>query len=72
MHALFISFLYKYWYIVLPLALMGVFGGVEEEPPQDTRQGAPHTATAGVTVATPTSGAETPAGQARKRRGKRD
>lgn len=51
---------------------MGVFGGVEEEPPQDTRQGAPHTATAGVTVATPTSGAETPAGQARKRRGKRD
>jgi len=67
------SFLYKYWYIVLPLALMGLFGGVEEEPVQDTRQGAPRVATAGVAVATPVAGAAVASGgQARKRRGKRD
>lgn len=72
MHALSsFSFLYKYWYIVLPLALMGLFGGVEEEPVQDTRQGAPR-----VNVATNMAGeaapAPAPGGQARKRRGKRD
>ncbi len=67
------SFLYKYWYIVLPLALMGLFGGVEEEPVQDTRQGAPRVATAGVAAATPVAGAAVASGgQARKRRGKRD
>ena len=33
------SFLYRYWYIILPLAIMGLFGGVEEEPPAQQRQG---------------------------------
>ncbi len=64
------SFLYKYWYIVLPLALMGLFGGVEEEPAQDARQRAPAVATAGVAAAA--AGTAAPGGQARKRRGKRD
>lgn len=51
---------------------MGLFGGVDEEPVQDTQQGAPSAATSGATVARPTAGAEASAGQARKRRGKRD
>eukprot|EP00984_Skeletonema_dohrnii_P013422 scaffold5563_cov111-Skeletonema_dohrnii-CCMP3373.AAC.1 len=60
------SFLYKYWYIILPLALMGLFGGVEEEPVQDTRGGAPVVAT------TMAGAAAASGGQARQRRGKRD
>ncbi|KAL7492513.1 hypothetical protein ACHAWT_003925 [Skeletonema menzelii] len=62
------SFLYKYWYIVLPLALMGLFGGVEEEPVQDTKQGAPAVAATGGAAAT----VATSGGHATKRRGKRD
>jgi len=60
------SFLYKYWYIILPLALMGLFGGVEEEPVQDTSRGAPVVAT------TMAGAAAASGGQARQRRGKRD
>lgn len=65
------SFLYKYWYIVLPLALMGLFGGVEEEPAQDTRQRAPAVAATGAAAAA-AAGTAASGGQARKRRGKRD
>ena len=54
------SFLYRYWYIVLPLALMGLFGGVEEEEAAKQPQ-------AGVAV--PARGVN---GQAKQRRGKRD
>ena len=49
---------------------MGLFGGVEEEPVQDTRQRAPAVAATGVAAAT--AGAATSGAQARKRRGKRD
>lgn len=49
---------------------MGLFGGVEEEPAQDTRQRAPAVATAGDAAAA--AGTAASGGQARKRRGKRD
>lgn len=47
---------------------MGLFGGVEEEPAQDTKQGAPAVAATGGAAAT----VATSGGHARKRRGKRD
>jgi hypothetical protein len=48
---------------------MGLFGGVEEEPVQDTRRGAP---TVAATSAGAASGEVTSGGQVRQRRGKRD
>eukprot|EP00580_Thalassiosira_gravida_P009631 CAMPEP_0201635084 /NCGR_PEP_ID=MMETSP0493-20130528/7760_1 /ASSEMBLY_ACC=CAM_ASM_000838 /TAXON_ID=420259 /ORGANISM="Thalassiosira gravida, Strain GMp14c1" /LENGTH=307 /DNA_ID=CAMNT_0048107011 /DNA_START=102 /DNA_END=1025 /DNA_ORIENTATION=- len=55
------SFLYKYWYIILPMAIVGLFGGVEEEE----EGGA-----AGATVGAVAAGSVTQARQ--PRRGKRD
>ena len=70
-HSLFNSFLYKYWYIIMPLAIMGLFGGVEEEPAQDARRGAPAVAATSAAAAGGTAAA-TSGGQGRQRRGKRD
>lgn len=60
------SFLYRYWYIVLPLAIMGLFGGVEDE--ETTKQ---HQASAaGASVAVAARGVTNT--QVKQRRGKRD
>ena len=65
--------MYKYWYIIMPLALMGLFGGVEEEPAQDARRGAPAVAaTSAVAAAAGGTAAAATGGQVRQRRGKRD
>lgn len=50
---------------------MGLFGGVEEEPAQNARGGAPASAVAATSAAT-SAVAATSDGQARQRRGKRD
>lgn len=58
------SFLYKYWYIILPVAIMGLFGGQDEsEAPGEQRAAAG--ASAGAVAAGGVS-------QAKQRRGKRD
>lgn len=52
---------------------MGLFGGVEEEPAQNARGGAPAPASAvAATNAATSAVAATSDGQARQRRGKRD
>lgn len=56
------SFLYKYWYIILPMAIAGLFGGSDEG---DAPQSGGATAAAGAVAA---GGAA----QANQRRGKRD
>lgn len=64
------SFLYRYWYIILPLAIMGLFGGVEEEESSQPRGGA-----AGGGAGASAAGAVAAGGashQAKQRRGKRD
>lgn len=71
-HSLFNSFLYKYWYIIMPLAIMGLFGGVEEEPAQDARRGAPAVVATSAVAAGGGTAAATSGGQGRQRRGKRD
>ncbi|KAL7541513.1 hypothetical protein ACHAXR_011439 [Thalassiosira sp. AJA248-18] len=57
------SFLYRYWYIILPMAIMGLFGGVEEE------ESASQAGQAGGAAAAVAAGGVT---QAKQRRGKRD
>ena len=68
------SFLYKYWYVIVPLAIMGLFGGVDEEEVAKQRvQAAGGGAATGAVAAG--GGAATgavAAGGAKKRRGKRD
>ena len=59
------SFLYRYWYIILPMALMGLFGGVDEEQAKAQAGGGGGAAVAGAVAA----GGAT---HASKRRGKRD
>ena len=61
--------MYKYWYIIMPLAIMGLFGGVEEEPAQDARRAPAVAATSAVAGGT---AAAATGGQVRQRRGKRD
>jgi hypothetical protein len=57
----------------MPLALMGLFGGVEEEPVQDVRRGAPLTPVVATTIGVGAAGgAAAPGGQVTQRRGKRD
>ena len=66
------SFLYRYWYIILPLAIMGLFGGVEEEASQS---GGGAAASGGGGAGASAAGAVAAGGtgqQARQRRGKRD
>merc|ERR1711957_235304 len=57
------SFLYRYWYIILPLALMGLFGGAEEEVTAKQHE-------AGAPVAVAARGVIN--AQAKQRRSKRD
>ena len=66
------SFLYRYWYIIVPLAIMGLFGGVDEEEmakhqqqQQQARRSQGAAVAAGGAVARG-------AAQAKQRRGKRD
>lgn len=59
------SFLYRYWYIILPVALMGLFGGVDEEEVGKQQQAGGAAAVGGAAAA----GGAT---QVRQRRGKRD
>ena len=61
------SFFYRYWYIILPVALMGIFGGVDEEEAKKFQES--RAAASGVAGAAAT--ASTSHGQGR-RRGKRD
>jgi len=60
------SFFYRYWYIILPVALMGIFGGVDEEEAKKFQES--RAAASGVAGAAAT--ASTSHGQGR-RRGKR-
>mmetsp|Transcript_17410 Transcript_17410/g.37588 ORF Transcript_17410/g.37588 Transcript_17410/m.37588 type:complete len:308 (+) Transcript_17410:125-1048(+) len=62
------SWLYRYWYIILPMAIMGLFGGVEEEEPPKNQAGQHRGAAAASAGAVAAGGAT----QARQRRGKRD
>ena len=59
------SFLYKYWYIILPLAIMGLYGGGEEEVQQAGQARGVAGASAGAVAAGGVA-------QATHRRGKRD
>lgn len=56
----------------MPLAIMGLFGGVEEEPAQDARRGAPAVAATSAVAAAGGTAAAATGGQVRQRRGKRD
>lgn len=61
------SFLYRYWYIIVPMAIMGLFGGADEEEAQKARVAG---ASSGSVAA---AGAAVAAGsQPKQRRGKRD
>ncbi|KAL7553112.1 hypothetical protein ACHAWF_016370 [Thalassiosira exigua] len=64
------SFLYRYWYIIVPVAMMGLFGGVDEEEvaKQQQQAGLSQGATASGAGAVAAGGVA----QARQRRGKRD
>eukprot|EP00581_Thalassiosira_minuscula_P010456 CAMPEP_0183710542 /NCGR_PEP_ID=MMETSP0737-20130205/6252_1 /TAXON_ID=385413 /ORGANISM="Thalassiosira miniscula, Strain CCMP1093" /LENGTH=315 /DNA_ID=CAMNT_0025938835 /DNA_START=99 /DNA_END=1046 /DNA_ORIENTATION=+ len=67
------SFLYRYWYIILPLAIMGLFGGVDEEElakQQQQQQGAGQPR--GASGAASASAAVASSGSSKHRRGKRD
>lgn len=62
------SFLYRYWYIILPLAIMGLFGGIDEESLEE-QQARQQRGAAGVSAGAVATGGTT---EARQRRGKRD
>ena len=64
------SFLMKYWYILLPLFIMGVFGGAEPQPQQQEQQGSQQQSSAGARA--PAAAAAPPAaGAGKARRAKR-
>jgi hypothetical protein len=66
------SFLMKYWYILLPLFIMGVFGGAEPQPQQQEQQGSQQQGSAGARAPAPAAAAAPPAaGAGKARRGKR-
>ncbi|EJK51487.1 hypothetical protein THAOC_29330 [Thalassiosira oceanica] len=60
------SFFYRYWYIVLPMALMGLFGGVDEEELKKHQQSQAAGGGAGAAATASTSHRQG------RRRGKRD
>lgn len=62
------SFLYRYWYIILPLAIMGLFGGIDEEDLED-QQARQQRGAASASAGTVAAGSAT---QTKQRRGKRD
>mmetsp|Transcript_16791 Transcript_16791/g.35080 ORF Transcript_16791/g.35080 Transcript_16791/m.35080 type:complete len:313 (+) Transcript_16791:103-1041(+) len=68
------SFLYRYWYIILPLAIASLFGGAEEEPPTGGQQGVHAKASGAAQAGVAAAGAAAAAGGGgvRQRRGKRD
>ena len=61
------SFLYRYWYIILPMAIVGLFGGGDEEEVQSRAGGG--AAAGGAAAGAVAAGS---ASQAGRRRGKRD
>uniref|UniRef100_A0A6U3X7U5 ER membrane protein complex subunit 10 n=2 Tax=Ditylum brightwellii TaxID=49249 RepID=A0A6U3X7U5_9STRA len=66
------SFLMKYWYIVLPLFIMGLTSGAEEEPPQGGGGGGASAGAGGAAPAVAAGGAPAGGGgQSARRRGKR-
>ena len=69
------SFLYRYWYIILPMAIMGLFGGVDEEEVKKAaaERAAASGGGAGQSTTAAAGGAvAASATQVKQRRGKRD
>lgn len=66
------SFLYKYWYIILPMAIAGLFGGADEGEVNNQRPAQPSGGAAAATTAAVGAVAAGGAAQVPQRRGKRD
>jgi hypothetical protein len=68
------TWLYRYWYIVLPMAIMMLFGGTEEEGggTRQQQERASRSGGGGVIPAVSAGAAAPPGSGAKQRRGKRD
>ena len=65
------SFFLRYWYIILPLLVIALFGGGEEPAPSSSASGS-NTAATAVGSGAPAASAGSAGAVATKRRGKRD